>query len=280
MDKIGLMPKSNPLAFPNDAVVVDRERRFGGVARLYGADALDIFQNARVCIAGVGGVGSWAAEAVARSGIGHITLIDLDDIHESNMNRQIHALEHELGRAKVTAMAERIAAINPLCQITTIEDFVTMENVARLIAADFDFVIDAIDSVKVKSALIAHCAQHGISLVVSGSAGGKSDPTRIRTMDLSSTEYDPLLAKVRRLLRKEYGFPKELRRKFGIEAISSGEPVKMPAANRTCSTEPEEIGLEGLNCAGLGSSVCLTATFGLVAASRALEALIKKYRAS
>ena len=261
-------------------VSIDRPRRFGGVARLYGADALDIFQNAHVCIAGVGGVGSWAAEAVARSGIGRITLIDLDDIHESNMNRQIHALEHELGRAKVAAMAERITAINPECKITTIEDFVTIENVTQLITTHFDFVIDAIDSVKVKVALIAHCAKQGIALVVSGSAGGKADPTRIKTMDLSATEYDPLLAKVRRLLRKEHGFPKELRKKFGIEAISSDEPVKMPVTNRSCSTEPEEIGLEGLNCAGLGSSVCLTATFGLVAASRALDSILKKYRGS
>lgn len=276
LDRIGSM--SNSLVFLNDSVVVDRPRRFGGVARLYGADALDIFQNAHVCIAGVGGVGSWAAEAIARSGIGRITLIDLDDIHESNMNRQIHALEHELGRAKVAAMAERIKAINPECKIVTIEDFVTIENVTQLITTDFDFVIDAIDSVKVKVALIAHCANQGISLVVSGSAGGKTDPTRIRAMDLSATEYDPLLAKVRRLLRKEHGFPKELRCKFGIEAISSDEPVKMPLSNRSCSTEPEEIGLEGLNCAGLGSSVCLTATFGLVAAARALDALLKKYR--
>ena len=270
---------SNSPVFPNDSVVVDRVRRFGGVARLYGDDALDILQHARVCIAGVGGVGSWAAEAIARSGIGQITLIDLDDIHESNINRQIHALEHELGRAKVTVMAERIAAINPECHIVAIEDFVTMENVAQLVTPDFDFVIDAIDSVKVKAALIAHCAQNGIAMVASGSAGGKVDPTRIRVMDLSSTEYDPLLAKVRRLLRKEYGFPKELRRKFEIEAISSDEPVKMPAASLSCATEPDEAGLEGLNCAGFGSSVCLTATFGLVAAARALESLLMQGRA-
>jgi tRNA A37 threonylcarbamoyladenosine dehydratase len=267
------MSSSPVLEIPH---TVDMERRFGGVARLYGAKALARFQNARVCIAGIGGVGSWSAEAIARSGIGHITLIDLDNIHESNMNRQIHALETELGRAKVATMAERILAINPLCQITQIEDFVAIDNIADLITAEYDCVIDAIDSVKVKAALIAHCVRNRIALVTVGSAGGKADPTRIQAVDLSRTEQDPLLAKVRRLLRKEYGFPRERRHKFRIEAISSDEPVKLPDSPRSCSTEPEEIGLEGLNCAGLGSSVCVTATFGLVAASRALATLASK----
>lgn len=258
--------------------LIDWDRRFGGLARLYGAEALARFRAANICIIGIGGVGSWAAEAIARCGICRITLIDLDHIHESNMNRQIHALEAELGREKVTAMAERIRAINPLCQVTSVDDFLSLENLENTILPDYDFVIDAIDSVKVKTALAAYCRSRRIRLVTAGSAGGKTDPTRIGVSDLSRTEQDPLLAKVRRKLRREYGFPRERRHKFGIEAVTSDEPVAMPEPVRACATEPEETGLAGLNCAGLGSSVTVTATFGLVAASRVLRALANDAR--
>ena len=255
---------------------LDRDRRFGGISRLYGPEALQRFQKAHVCIIGIGGVCSWAAEAVARSGIGQITLIDLDHIHESNINRQIHSLDSEIGKAKVAAMAERIGGINPECRVNAIEDFITLDNIDQLITKDLDFVIDAIDSVKVKAALIAHCYRNRISIVTTGGAGSKIDPTRINVSDLSRTEQDPLLAKVRKLLRQQYDFPRERRRKFGIEAVSSDEPMMQTTRNQSCSTEPEEIGLTGLNCAGLGSSVCVTANFGLIAASRVLVSIARK----
>jgi len=153
---------------------IDFERRFGGIARLYGAAALSRFRAARVCVVGVGGVGSWIVEALARSAIGHLTLIDLDNVAESNINRQIQALSATLGQAKVTALAQRIELINPYCRVTEIEDFVTPDNLDTMIGAhDFDYVIDAIDSVKAKSALIAYCSAHAIPLITIGSAGGQ-----------------------------------------------------------------------------------------------------------
>ena len=260
------MPDLNTIDYSN----LDRDRRFGGVSRLYGTEALQRFQTAHVCIIGIGGVGSWSAEAIARSGIGVITLIDLDHIHESNINRQIHSLDPEIGKAKVVAMAERIRGINPECRVNAIEDFIALDNLAQLITKEMDYVIDAIDSVKVKAALVAHCYGNRIPIVTTGGAGGKIDPTRIQVSDLSRTEQDPLLAKVRKLLRQQYDFPRERRRKFGIEAVSSSEPMMQPTNSQSCSTEPEEMGLTGLNCAGLGSTVCVTANFGLIAASRVL----------
>jgi tRNA A37 threonylcarbamoyladenosine dehydratase len=187
----------------------DFERRFGGIARLYGNEALRRFQQTHVCVVGIGGVGSWAAEALARSGVGHITLIDLDNVAESNVNRQIHALGNEFGKAKVTAMAERIHAINTQCQVIQIEDFVTPDNLDAMLGGGYDFIIDAIDSAKTKAAMIAWCKRHKVKLIVSGGAGGRVDPTKIQMADLSRTIQDPLLARVRTLLRREYGFPKD-----------------------------------------------------------------------
>lgn len=258
-------------------------RRFGGIARLYGKAALARFQAAQVCVIGIGGVGSWAAEALARSAIGNITLIDLDHVAESNINRQVHALESELGKAKVLAMAERIRGINPECAVTCIEDFVTPDNLEQTLGLGFDFVLDAMDGVKAKAALIAFCRERGIPLVTVGGAGGQSDPTRIEVRDLSRTEQEPLLARVRKLLRQKYGFPRSLKRKFDIEAVFSMEPTALPAGEgAACELDEHEAdeheagdapGITGLNCAGYGSSVCVTASFGFVAASRVLAAL-------
>lgn len=260
---------------------VDPERRFGGVARLYGRQALARFQAAHVCVIGIGGVGSWAVEALARSGVGTLTLIDLDHVAESNINRQVHAVDAELGKAKVLAMKERILGINPGCTVHCIEDFVTPDNLDVTLGGGYDFVLDAMDGVKAKAAMIAHCREKGIRLVTVGGAGGQSDPTRIEVRDLARTEQEPLLARVRKLLRQQYGFPRSLKRKFDIEAVFSMEPTAQPL-DAACEFDAQDghepaagSGVTGLNCAGYGSSVCVTASFGFVAASRVLAGLVR-----
>lgn len=254
---------------------VDFERRFGGIARLYGAGGLHNFRHAHVCVIGVGGVGSWVVEALARSAIGHITLIDLDNVAESNINRQIQALSGSLGQAKVTALAERIAQINPFCQVTEVEDFVTPDNLDQMIGMHkFDYVIDAIDSVIAKTAVIAYCRANLVPLVTIGGAGGQIDPTRIEIRDLSKTEQEPLLAKVRKRLRALHGFPRGSRNSFGIDAVFSMEPLKFPDTGESCTLDGDErSGPTGLNCAGFGSSMVVTASFGMVAAAHVLRML-------
>ncbi|GBG15100.1 heme biosynthesis protein HemY [Novimethylophilus kurashikiensis] len=252
---------------------VDFERRFGGVARLYGIEALERFRKAHVCVIGIGGVGSWAVEALARSAIGRLTLIDLDHVAESNTNRQIHALGEEFGKAKTSAMAERISAINPYCSVEEVEDFVTEDNLDALLGRGYDYVIDAIDQTRVKAALIAWCKRHDVKLITTGSAGGQVDPSRIKVDDLSRTIQDPLASRMRSLLRKNYGFPRDVKKKFGVECVYSDEPLKYPDAGQAC--EVDQGGVTGLNCAGFGSSVCVTASFGFVAASRVLMHLAK-----
>jgi len=248
---------------------VDFERRFGGIRRLYGAAAFEKFQQAHVCVVGVGGVGSWVAEALARSAVGHITLIDLDNVAESNVNRQIHALGDAFGKAKVTAMAERILAINPRCEVIQVEDFVTLDNLDATLGRGFAVVIDAIDNARVKAAMIAWCRRHKVKLIASGGAGGRIDPGRVQLDDLSRTVQDPLLSRVRTLLRREYGFPKEAGKKFGVSCVFSSEPLRRPEA----ACEPTDQALTGLNCAGFGSSVCVTASFGLMMAGDVLKRL-------
>ena len=177
-------------------------RRFGGIARLYGDEALSHFARAHVCVVGVGGVGSWAVEALARTGIGHLTLIDLDNVAESNVNRQLHALTDDFGKAKVTALRERVAQINPECQVFEIEDFVSEDNIETLFGKGFDFVIDAIDQVRVKAAMAAYFVKNRQPFIISGGAGGQKNPALIQTADLSRTTHDPLLANLRYTLRK------------------------------------------------------------------------------
>lgn len=260
------------LQLPED---IDFERRFGGIARLYGAAGLERLQAAHVCVVGIGGVGSWVAEALARSAVGRITMIDLDNVAESNINRQIHALSGTLGQAKVSAMAERIAQINPYCRVTEVEDFLTADNLGEMIGARrFDYVIDAIDNVRAKTALIAYCREQGISLITIGGAGGQMDPTRIEIRDLSRTEQEPLLAKVRKRLRAHHGFPRGPKSKFGIDAVFSTEPLRFPEPVSSCVIDDANApAVTGLNCAGFGSSMVVTASFGLVAAAQVLRKL-------
>lgn len=255
----------------------DDARRFGGIARLYGDAGRARLATAHVCVVGIGGVGSWAVEALARSGLGRLTLIDLDHVAESNINRQIHATEATLGQAKVEAMRERIAAYNPACQIALVDDFVTVDNAAALLGGGFDYVIDAIDAVRVKVAMIAFCRDAGVPVVTCGAAGGQIDPTQIRVDDLSRTIQDPLLSKVRGQLRKSHGFPRDPKRKFGVEAVFSTEPLRYPAPDASCELPAGNgqavSGPAGLNCAGFGSVVTVTACVGMFAAARALNAL-------
>ncbi|MCA1323419.1 tRNA cyclic N6-threonylcarbamoyladenosine(37) synthase TcdA [Herbaspirillum sp. alder98] len=269
---------------------IDYERRFGGVARLYGAPALQRFASARVCVVGVGGVGSWIVEALVRSAIGHITMIDLDNLAESNVNRQIHALSDTLGQAKVSALHQRIMQINPTCQVTEVEDFITPDNIEQMIGIGrFDYVVDAIDNVPAKVALIAWCRQHGVPLVTIGSAGGQIDPTMIEVRDLCRTEQEPLLAKVRKRLRAQHGFPRGTRNKFHIDAVFSTEPVSAPEVEACEVPAPEDLdigndvvdeatptGVTGLNCAGYGSAMVVTASFGLVAAAHVLKKIAQR----
>ena len=248
----------------------NHSRRFGGIERLYGPDSLARLAAAQACVIGIGGVGSWAAEALARSGLGHLTLIDLDHIAESNINRQAHALEATLGQAKVQAMQARIGQINPDCTVDCIEEFITPENVPALLPA-CAVVIDCIDQVKAKAALIAHCQQHQRAVITTGGAGGRADPTRIRVDDLSRTTQDALAAKLRACLRKEHGFTRDPQKKFGVPCVFSDEPIRRPQG-RAC--ELDEAGLHGLNCAGYGSSVAVTAGFGFAAAAHCLGILL------
>ncbi|MFJ9452592.1 tRNA cyclic N6-threonylcarbamoyladenosine(37) synthase TcdA [Herbaspirillum sp. NPDC101397] len=285
------MSNVEPVVASSDADI-DFDRRFGGIARLYGAQGLARFRAAHVCVVGVGGVGSWIVEALARSAIGKITMIDLDNLAESNVNRQIHALTDTLGKAKVTALHERIMQINPYCQVTEIEDFLTPDNVGETIGEGrFDYVVDAIDNVRAKVALIAYCREHKVPLLTSGGAGGQIDPTKIEIRDLCRTEQEPLLAKVRKRLRAWHKFPRGTKNKFGIDAVFSTEPLRFPEGE-VCEVDTDDAadgldtvdadgrkqdaGVTGLNCAGFGSAMVVTASFGLVAAGFVLRKIMER----
>lgn len=260
----------------------DYARRFGGVSRLYGTAGLQKLQAAHVCVIGIGGVGSWAVEALARNAVGSMTLIDLDNIAESNVNRQIHSLEGAFGLAKVAAMQQRVQDINPACKVYEIEDFITPENLPQLLSQRFDMVVDCIDDAKAKIALAEYCKRQHQPLIMVGSAGGRLDPTRIQIDDLAYVSGDRLLAKVRNQLRRDYGFPKATQHKksakFGVNTVFSDEPALKPQQDtdqdtaQVCEVNPA---ITGLNCAGYGSSVCVTAPFGFAAAQYALNHILK-----
>ncbi|MGB2079470.1 MAG: tRNA cyclic N6-threonylcarbamoyladenosine(37) synthase TcdA [Vibrio sp.] len=254
-------------------------QRFGGTARLYGNQALDIFRAAHVCVIGIGGVGSWAAEALARSGIGEITLIDLDDVCITNVNRQIHAMTDTVGESKIEMMASRIEQINPECKVNLVDDFITPENLETYISAEFDYVLDAIDSLKPKSALLSFCRSRKIKVITVGGAGGQTDPTQIKTADLTKTIQDPLAKKLKDNLRRFYNFPKNPQRKFGIECVFSTEQLKYPQADGSvCAAKASAEGAKRMDCAsGFGAATVVTATFGFVAVARILEKLVQKY---
>ncbi|MFC3679682.1 tRNA cyclic N6-threonylcarbamoyladenosine(37) synthase TcdA [Bacterioplanoides pacificum] len=251
--------------------------RFGGIGRLYGQQGLQRLLQAHVCVVGIGGVGSWAAEALARSGIGEITLIDMDDICVTNSNRQIHALQNTVGQLKTDAVAERLKAINPDIVVHNKMAFVTAANQHELIHEQLDYVVDCIDSVKNKAALIAHCKRRKIRIVTTGAAGGQMDPSQIQIGDLNKTFNDPLARKVRSLLRREYNFSRNPSRNYSVPCVFSTEQLSYPQADGSvCQTKSFAQGSTRLDCAsGFGAATMVTGTFGFVAAARVVERIAR-----
>lgn len=255
---------------------VDHARRFGGVSRLYGTlGAAQIFA-AHVVVVGVGGVGSWSAEALARSGVGRMTLIDMDHVSESNINRQLHALDSTLGKSKIDAMTERIHAINPSCEVNVVDDFVTSENWLSVVEqivnhGSIDAVIDACDQVTAKTAMAAwSLSQKKLIFMAVGAAGGKQQGELVQVEDLSQTTHDPLLAKMRYSLRRNYGAKRV--GNIGVTCVYSKELVALPQNDAACDIQDSD---GTLNCHGFGSSVAVTATFGMCAAGFVLKSLAK-----
>lgn len=266
---------------------IDAERRFGGLARLYGPDAPARLRDAHVAVVGLGGVGSWAAEALARCGVGALTLVDLDHIAESNINRQVHALTPTLGQAKVEAMAARIHAINPDCVLTRVDDFVEPGNVGQVLGGYYTAVADCTDQISAKIAMVLHARERGLPLLLCGGAGGKTDPLALRAGDLSQAVNDALLAKLRNTLRRQHGFAKAsdargkpLKRvpRMGVRALWFDQPAILPAAWSRAAEVDDDLGAapapaapQGLSCAGYGSVVMVTAAMGLAVANEAVR---------
>lgn len=246
---------------------LDLDRRFGGTGRLYGATALERAQTARVAVVGVGGVGSWAAEALARSGVGQISLIDLDHVAESNINRQVHALDSTLGQAKVQAMAERLRQIHPSIRLTLHDLFLDGENASQLMLGH-DCVLDCTDQISAKLAMVLQARASGIPLIVCGAAGGKTDGLALRRTDLRDALHDPLLARLRQTLRRQHGYP----------AGQGKRPLRMQVDCLWIDQPVRRAGIQGvpqgLSCAGYGSLVTVTAAMGLAAAAWALDRVL------
>lgn len=261
---VAAAPAAAAVAANDDAGDADLERRFGGLRRLYGDAAYERIRAAHVVVIGVGGVGSWAAEALARSGVAALTLIDLDHVAESNVNRQVQALGSTLGMAKVEALRRRIADIHPGCAVEGVEEFVDESNWPGLLTRPAEAVIDACDNVRAKATVATWARATATPLVVVGAAGGKRAAERVEVGDLSEVTHDPMLAALRQRLRK---FHEAARAgSLGLACVFSREPITMPADD-SCASDGS------LNCHGYGSSVAVTAAFGMVAAGRALEFL-------
>ncbi|WP_445660347.1 tRNA threonylcarbamoyladenosine dehydratase [Acinetobacter sp. F16] len=242
------------------------ERRFAGVEKIYGDEAFRQYEHSHVMVIGIGGVGSWAVEALARTGIAELTLIDMDVVAASNINRQLPAMSSTLGREKIEVMAERCHSINPRIKINLVDDYLTPDNVTELLECKPDVVLDCIDDVKAKLALMLHCRFNKIPLIVSGGAGGKLDPLKIRVADLSKTEQDPMLAKLRSQLRAK-GICKKTKEKFGITCVYS---IDNPFSSADVCPSA------GLRCGGYGSAVVVTSSFAMIAVSEVLKKLTVK----
>lgn len=257
-------------------------RRFGGIARLYGDAGLATIQAAHICVIGIGGVGSWVAESLARSGIGELTLIDMDVVAESNINRQLVATTSSLGKDKIAVMAERIEQINPACRVNLVDEFINRDNIASLLSNEMDVVVDCIDDFRIKAALIAWCKREKINVVTTGGAGGQSDPSKIHVSDLSRTQHDKLLSKTRKLLRQDYGFARNPKRSFGVPCVYSDEQIVYPdGAGGITNQRPQhednatDQTLSALSCAGgMGSITHITASFAMFASATVLNQLV------
>jgi tRNA A37 threonylcarbamoyladenosine dehydratase len=242
--------------------------RFGGIARLFGDENLQRLRESHVCVIGLGGVGSWAVEALARSGVGQLTLVDLDDVCISNVNRQLHALEGELGKPKVEVLTRRVQAINPECIVHPLQTFFLKSNAVDILDTRFAAVLDAIDSPARKCLLLSLCHVKGIPVVTTGASAGRRDPSAIEVADLAFSSHDRLLQEVRKKLRVRHGFPRR-DQPFGIECVLSKEPI-------SCPKNRESVPKLRLDCdTGLGSASFVTGAFGLVAASRIVHKLIQ-----
>jgi len=241
--------------------------RFGGVARLYGREALEKLARAHVCVIGVGGVGSWMVEALARSGVGHLTLIDMDDVCITNTNRQVPALEGEYGRPKIDVLAERVGRIHPGCEVTRHHAFLTESNAGELIHGGYTFVADAVDRMTPKALIIARARELGIETVTIGGAGGRRDATRVRVGDLGATSGDMLLRLVRKKLRRSHGWPAGKGHTMDVAAVYSSEPQVYPWSNGdVCETAEPGSNLH-MDCAsGFGAASFVTGAFGFAAA--------------
>jgi len=245
---------------------------FGALSRVYGRQAYEYLSQLRICVVGIGGVGSWAVEALARTGVGHITMIDHDDVSTSNINRQLHALHNTVDESKVEVMQERIRLINPHCDVVAEDDFLAEKNLETYLTRNFDAVIDAIDNIRFKAAMIAFCRRRKILIITTGGAGGRSDPLAVEVADLSRTWNDALAAKVRSRLRADYGYTTNPKRRFGVECVYSTEQPVYPGPDGQVTHAKPGVPGARLDCEqGYGSVSFVTGTFGLVAASRAVN---------
>ena len=255
----------------------DYDKRFGGIQRLYGTEAQAVLKEMHIFVAGVGGVGSWVVEALARTGIGKISFIDGDTVDVSNANRQLHTLTSSFDQTKVEVMAERVRQISPDCEINAIYEYINMANMFGYLDQGYDYVIDALDSIKFKSNMIAYCKRNKIPVIATGGAGGLNDPTMIQVADLSKTFNDPLAAKVRSRLRSEFNFSRNAKRSFGVECVFSSQQQVYPKPDGSVSHEKPGIHGVSLDCRfGYGSASFVTGTFGFIAASRAINKALKK----
>ena len=249
--------------------------RFGGIARLYGTAGLEKLRAAHVAVIGVGGVGSWTAEALARSGVGKLTLIDLDEVCVTNTNRQIHALEGSIGKAKVDELAARISKINPECEVIPQQQFFTEETAESILKDGFSYVVDAIDGLSNKCLLLTECRKRKIPVITCGAAGGRRDGTAVRIADLTRAKYDKLLFKVRKQLRQKHDFPRGTK-KWDLACVYSQEPVMYPQADGSvCEEKNLGDGSIKLDCeGGLGAATQVTGAFGFAAAGYVVEELV------
>ena len=250
--------------------------RLTGIARLYGEQGLAIFQASHVAVIGIGGVGSWVAEALARSGIGELTLIDLDEICASNINRQIHALTETVGQSKTAVMAARIKSINPDCLVHQINEFVGYANLQSCLSINYDYVVDAIDSAAIKAAILNWCKRQKVAVICIGGAGGKINPAEIKIADLNRTLNDPLLATVRSQLRAYHGFSRNKKRYYSIDCVFSTEQPRYPdnQGSTTFAKPGEAISMDCTN--GFGAVTHITASFAFHATARLLDKLLKR----
>jgi len=255
--------------------VDDFESRFGGIARLYGIKGMTKIREARILIVGIGGVGSWVAEALARTGIGHMTLVDLDDVCVTNINRQVHALNGTVGKFKVDVMKERVALINPFCEVDTKQCFFSPKNLGVIFDKSYDFVVDACDDFTNKCYLIDYCRQNKVPLVVMGGAGGKTDPLQIRVTDMASSANDRLLAKLRKKLRQDFSFPTEHEGDFGVWSVWSHERAVYPTADG-CVTHKAPGLAKNMDCSeGFGSASFVTGAFAFATSSLVIREITK-----